>query len=581
MTKTILLILAMGANVMAGPYYDLAMHSSSATMKLSGDIKVAASSSSANSPTIVLNGAVGSFTGSGPLTLAGSTLTVTGASSGGYGLTVSSNVLLAGTVYTRNGNMGIGINPLEKLHIDGVASPAIRLDSSVGNAVNIYLRDTVANSWLIQKSGLEDLIFYDYRGTPGNRLRLASQTGHATFYDGITTVGTVTVQGSAFSVGGSTLSCSSGVCSFGNTITGSISGNAATATTATTASTATYLATAPGNCTAGQYISGLTSDGTKTCGTPSGSGDVVLAATQTFTGQNTFTKLATISSTAYVSGNLGVGAIPETQFHVRGVTGASQIAIESNDGNGGLNIYSGGGTGDNVAVSYLQNLRIGTASGISPLGGFSEKVRIDSSGNVGIGTTSPDDMLDLEYGSPGPQMRLTNTSAGGKSYKLASMNDGTMQIKGNDNTTYITVADGGAVSLFSSLSVGVMMSSISVVNIPNGTTGATAAGICQATVTVTGVTNSAIAIYGYSPVSNNTANRFAYASILRNGAVAQLTTVEFIDVAASVRQATAFYIDTNPTVGVNNYCISFYTNGNTLTIDGGYGASKLYAVRIR
>jgi hypothetical protein len=53
--------------------------------------------------------------------------------------------------------------------------------------------------------------------------------------------------------------------------------------------TATYLATAPGACAAGQYISALAADGTKTCGTPSGAGDVVLAATQTFTGANTFT----------------------------------------------------------------------------------------------------------------------------------------------------------------------------------------------------------------------------------------------------------------------------------------------------
>ena len=57
--------------------------------------------------------------------------------------------------------------------------------------------------------------------------------------------------------------------------------------------TATYLATEPGACTAGQYISGLLADGTKTCGTPSGAGDVVLAATQTFTGANTFTVIGT------------------------------------------------------------------------------------------------------------------------------------------------------------------------------------------------------------------------------------------------------------------------------------------------
>lgn len=69
--------------------------------------------------------------------------------------------------------------------------------------------------------------------------------------------------------------------------------------------TATYLATAPGACAAGQYISALAADGTKTCATPAGGGDVVLAATQTFTGANTFTGSVTASSmtlTGYVAG---------------------------------------------------------------------------------------------------------------------------------------------------------------------------------------------------------------------------------------------------------------------------------------
>jgi hypothetical protein len=65
-------------------------------------------------------------------------------------------------------------------------------------------------------------------------------------------------------------------------------------------STATYLATAPGACGSGQFISALTADGTKTCGTPSGAGDVVLAATQTFTGGNTF------ASSSTFNGDLGI-----------------------------------------------------------------------------------------------------------------------------------------------------------------------------------------------------------------------------------------------------------------------------------
>lgn len=68
--------------------------------------------------------------------------------------------------------------------------------------------------------------------------------------------------------------------------------------------TSTYLATAPGACSAGQFISALTADGTKTCGTPAGSGDAVLSATQTFTGSNTFTgavSVSSISATGYAA----------------------------------------------------------------------------------------------------------------------------------------------------------------------------------------------------------------------------------------------------------------------------------------
>ena len=54
------------------------------------------------------------------------------------------------------------------------------------------------------------------------------------------------------------------------------------------AATATYLATAPGECGAGEFISALTADGTKTCAAPAGGGDMVLAATQTITGTHRF-----------------------------------------------------------------------------------------------------------------------------------------------------------------------------------------------------------------------------------------------------------------------------------------------------
>ena len=79
----------------------------------------------------------------------------------------------------------------------------------------------------------------------------------------------------------------------------------------------------------------------------------------------------------------------------------------------------------------------------------SEKMAIDTSGNVGIGTTAPesDSILELESGSPGPRLRLTNTTAGGKSYKIHSNNTGDLSILGNGNDTRVIVKDSGNVGI--------------------------------------------------------------------------------------------------------------------------------------
>lgn len=67
----------------------------------------------------------------------------------------------------------------------------------------------------------------------------------------------------------------------------SISGNAATASA---------FDHDPSACTSGQFANDISANGTLTCAAPAGSGDVVKAATQTFTGANTFSNSVTISS---------------------------------------------------------------------------------------------------------------------------------------------------------------------------------------------------------------------------------------------------------------------------------------------
>ena len=104
--------------------------------------------------------------------------------------------------------------------------------------------------------------------------------GNGQYLSGIPSTGTVPWPGS---------------CPSGEFITG-------TSTVAAPACAAVPLGTfaLPGSCIAGQYVAGTSTGAAPTCGTPSGSGDALLAADQTWTGHNTYNETMTVASNVVV-----------------------------------------------------------------------------------------------------------------------------------------------------------------------------------------------------------------------------------------------------------------------------------------
>jgi len=142
-------------------------------------------------------------------------------------------------------------------------------------------------------------------------------------------------------------------------------------------------------------------------------------------------------------GSVGIGTSSPTTygsaqktFAVQGSSGtvAGYIAAVSSDATRSISLYSGLTSADNPSIIYTGDLRFGSATSTNGVTGYSERMRLDSSGNVGIGTSSPGYKLDVQSSASTGAPLLANFQAAGGDVQLYVQN-GTVKTQVNADAT--------------------------------------------------------------------------------------------------------------------------------------------------
>jgi len=121
------------------------------------------------------------------------------------------------------------------------------------------------------------------------------------------------------------------------------------------------------------------------------------------------------------SGNVGIGtSSPDGTLHLDAGTSSDLVIEKDSAGGAAVRFHNAGSQVSYIQLDASEDMIHYGGSGVNQIiyaGGY-ERLRIDSSGNVGIGTSSPSQELDIS--SANPAVRLTDTSTSGLYHEVVS-----------------------------------------------------------------------------------------------------------------------------------------------------------------
>ena len=165
---------------------------------------------------------------------------------------------------------------------------------------------------------------------------------------------------------------------------------------ATTASTGAFTTLAASSTVSGTGFSTYLASPPAIGGTAAAAvSSTALSYTTTLTGGTGIVNIGSGQIYKDASGNVGIGTsspaissvITAVNVKSTSASGPAVIVAQSNDGACSVGLMGGNSTSDNPAITWQKSLRFGAVTDLG-IGGFTERMRIDSSGNLLVGTTS-------------------------------------------------------------------------------------------------------------------------------------------------------------------------------------------------